>query len=48
MTIENLSLSDHGYKLLLLATSQSKGDNRNLMYQAYFEVVYSLLVEGNL
>ena len=49
MTIEDPSLSAHGYQLLSLATSQYVGDNRkNLIFQAYFEVFFSLLVEGSL
>ena len=44
MTIEDPSLSVHGYQLLLLATSQYVGDNREKMFQGYFEVFYSLLL----
>ena len=45
MTIEDPSLSAHGFQLLPLATSYLVGKNRK---QTYFEVFYSLLVEGNL
>ena len=38
----------HGYQLLPLWTSQLVGYSRNLMFQAYFEVFYSLLVEWSL
>ena len=48
MTIEDPSLSAHGYKLLSIATSYLVGNNRNLMFQRYFEVFNSLLVEGSL
>ena len=48
MTIEDPSLSAHGYQLLSLATSYLVGNNRNLMFHRYFEVFYSLLVEGHL
>ena len=47
MTIEDPSLSAHGYQLLPLATSKCVIIG-NLMYEAYFEVVYSLLVKGSL
>ena len=48
MTIEDPSLSAHGYQLLSIATSYLMGNNRNLMFQTYFEVFHSLLVEGSL
>ena len=48
MTIEHSLLSAHGYQLLSIATSYLVGNNRNLMFQTYFEVFYSLYVEGNL
>ena len=48
MTIEDPSLSTYGYQLLPLATSYLVGNNRNLMFQTYFEVFYILLVEGSL
>ena len=48
MTIEDPSLSAHGYQLLSLATSYLVGNNRDLMFHRYFEVFYSLLVEGHL
>ena len=48
MTIEDSSLSGHLSQLLPIATSYLMGDNRNLMCQTNFEVLYSLLVEGSL
>ena len=48
MTIEDSLLSAHGYQLSLIATSYLVGNNRNLMFQTYFEVFYLLYVEGNL
>ena len=48
MTREDPSLSAHCYQLLAIATSYLVGDNGNLMFQTYFEVFYSLCVEGNL
>ena len=48
MTIEEPILSDHGYQLLPLATSQLVDNNRNLISQAYFHLFYLLLVEGSL
>ena len=43
--IEDSSLVDLGYQLLLLATSQLMGDNKQFNDSAsYFEVFYSLLV----
>ena len=48
MTIEDPSLSAYGYQLLPQATSYLVGNNSNLMFQTYFEVFYSLCVEGNL
>ena len=48
MIIEDLSLSAHGYQLLPLATSYLVDYNRNLIIRTYFEVFYSLLVEGSL
>ena len=48
MTIEDPLLSAHGYHLLPLATSYLVHYKRNLMFQTYFEVFYSLLVEGGL
>ena len=48
MTIEDSLLSAHDYQLLSIVTSYLVGNNRNLMFQTYFEVFYSLYVEGNL
>ena len=48
MTIEDPSLSAHGYQLLSLATSFQWVIAGNLMFQTYFEVFHSLLVEGSL
>ena len=48
MTIEDSLLSTHGYQLLSIATSYLVGDKRELMFQTYYKVFYSLLVEGNL
>ena len=48
MTIEDLSLSAHSYQLLPIATSYLVDNNRELMFQTYFEVFYSLLEEGSL
>ena len=48
MTIEDPSLSAHGYQFLFLATSYLVGNNGNLMFQTYFEVFLLLLVEGSL
>ena len=48
MTIEDPSLSDHGYQLFPIATSYFCVIAVNLMFQTYFEVFYSLLVEGSL
>ena len=48
MIIEDPLLSAHGYQLLSIATHYLVGNNRNLMFQTYFEVFHSLLVEGNL
>ena len=48
MTIEDLLLSVHGYQLLPIATSYLVGNNRNMMFQTYFEVFYSLCFQGNL
>ena len=48
MTIEDPSLSAHGYQLLSLATSYLVGITGNLMFQTYVEVFYSLLVEESL
>ena len=48
MTIEDPLLNAHGYQLLSIATSYLVGNNRNLMFQTYFEVFYSLYVEGSL
>ena len=47
MTAKDPSLSVHGYQLLFIATSYLVGINSNLIYQTYFEVFYSLCVEGN-
>ena len=44
MTIKDSSLSANGYQWLPLAISQLG----NWMFQAYFEVFCSLLVEGSL
>ena len=46
MTIEDPSLSGHLSQLLPITTSYLVGNNRNLMFQTYFEVFYCLLVEG--
>ena len=48
MTIEDPSLSAHGYQLLPLGPVSKWVIIGNLMYQAYFEVFHSLLVEGSL
>ena len=48
MTIKDSLLSAHGYQLLSIATSNLVVITGNLMFQTYFEVFYSLLVEGNL
>ena len=49
MTIEDLSLRAHGYQLLSIATSYLVGDNKEIyLFQTYFEVFYSLLMEGSL
>ena len=48
MTIEDSLLSAHGYQLLSIATSYLVGNNREFDVQTYFEVFYSLCVEGNL
>ena len=48
MTIKDSSLSAHGYQLLPLATSYLVGKTGNLMFQTYFEVFHSLLVEKSL
>ena len=48
MTIENALLSAHGYQMLSIATSYLVGNNRKFDVSTYFEVFYSLLVEGNL
>ena len=48
MTIEDSLLSAHGYQLLSIATSYLVHNNRNLMFQTYFEVFYSLSVRINL
>ena len=45
MTFEDPSLSAYHYQLLPLATSYLVGNNRNLMFQTYFKVFYSLMVE---
>ena len=45
MTIEDPSLSAHGYQVLPLATSYFVVITGNLMFQTYFEVFHSLLVE---
>ena len=44
MPIEDSSLSTHGYQLLPLATSYLVGNNRKLMYQAYFEVFFEVFI----
>ena len=47
MTIEDPSMSAHGYQLLPLKQPVSKWVIiGNLMFQAYFEVFYPLFVEG--
>ena len=43
MTVENLSLSDHGYQLLLIATSQLVDDNREFDILVIFSLVLLLL-----
>ena len=48
MTIDDSLLSAHGYQMLSIATHYLVGNNRNLMFQTYFEGFYSLCVEGNL
>ena len=48
MTIEDPSLSAHGYQLLPQQPVSKWVIIGNLMYQAYFEVFYSLLMEGSL
>ena len=48
MTIEDPLLSAHGYQLLPLATRNKWVIIGNMMYQAYFEVFYSFLVEVSL
>ena len=48
MTIEDLSLSAHGYQLLPLATSYLVGNNREFNVSGIFGVFYSLLEEGSL
>ena len=40
MTIEDPLLSAHGYQLFPIATSFLVGNNRNLMFQTYFEVFH--------
>ena len=46
-TIKDPSLVTFGYHLLLLATSHLVSDNRELMFQIYFEMFYSLLEENS-
>ena len=46
ISIEDPSVSVHGYQLLPLATSQLMGDSREFDVLGIFEVFYSLLVEG--
>ena len=48
MTIEDPLLSACGYQLLSIVTSYLVGNNRNLMFQTYFEVFYPLFMEGSL
>ena len=49
MTIDDpKSLSAHGYQLLPIATSYLVDNNRNLMFQAYFKVFFSLVEEESL
>ena len=48
MTIEDPLVSAHGYRLLPLPTSQLVGIIGNFMFQAYFELYYSLFMEGSL
>ena len=48
MIIGEPSLSGHLSQLLPITTSYLVGYNRNLMFQTYFEVFYSLLVKGHL
>ena len=43
MTIEDSLLSAHGYQLLSIATSYLVGNNRDLMFQTYFEVFLSIV-----
>ena len=47
MTIEHPPLSANGYQLLPQATTQWVMTG-NLMFQAYFHLFYSLLVERSL
>ena len=48
MTIEDSLLSAHGYQLLPLTTSYLVGNNRNLMFQTYFEGVLFIVCGGEL
>ena len=48
MSIEDLSLSAHGYQLLPLATSYSVDDNRKFDVLGIFLVVLFLVGEGEL
>ena len=46
MTIEDSSLSAHGYQLLPIATSYLVDNNRYLIFPTYLEVFHSLLLWG--
>ena len=48
MTIEDLSLSAHGYQLLPIATSYMMSNNREFDVSGIFEVFYSLFEKGSL
>ena len=48
MTIEDLLLSAHGYQLLSIATSYLVVITESLMFETYFDLFYSLLVELSL
>ena len=47
MTIQDQSLSAHGYQLLPIATSYLVGIYREFDVSDIFEVFHSLLVEGS-
>ena len=46
MTVEDPSLSAHGYQLLSIATSYLVGNNREFDVSDIFEVFHSLLLES--